>query len=152
MSFWFHFDGEKLVYWCWNFHDIIPSTLAVMTNDMHPNLKLLVKIWNQSTISWRHNKEAKIILWKVCNYLPLLFEPKIDCLLYTEIRFLESKSTLPQRKNSTSFRRGTPDFRQNNRKLGKNIGRFERTFIQDLKNMGEKIHFWDARELYWRLQ
>ena len=36
---------------------------------------------------------------KVCNYLPLLLELKIYCLLKIEIRFLESKSTLPQRKN-----------------------------------------------------
>ena len=67
-----------------------------------------------------------------------LFEPKIDCLLHTEIKFLESKSTLLQRKNSTPFCRGIPDFRQNNRKLGGNIGVFERTFIQDFKNIGEK--------------
>ena len=37
MSFWFHFVGEKLVYRCCNFHDIILSALAVITNDMHPN-------------------------------------------------------------------------------------------------------------------
>ena len=45
---------------------------------------------------------------KSLQYLPLLFEPKIDCLLHTEIRFLESKSTLPQRKKSTTFRRESP--------------------------------------------
>ena len=142
MSFWFHFVGEKLVYQCCNFHDIILSTLAVITNDMHPKSKFFVKIWNQSTISWRHNKTIqKNFLWKVCNYLPLSFEPKIDCLLYTEIRFLKSKSTLPQQKNSIPFRRGIPDFRQNNRKLGGNIGDFERAFIQDFKNIGEKNTF-----------
>ena len=61
--------------------------------------------------------------------------------LYTEIRFLESKSTLPQQKNSTLFRRGIPDFRQNYRKLGGNIGDFKKTFIQDFKNIGEKNTF-----------
>ena len=66
----------------------------------------------------------------------------VYCLLYTELRFLETKSTLPQQKNSTPFRRGIPDFRQNNRKLGVNIGDFERTLIQDLKNIGEKHTFY----------
>ena len=36
MSFWFHFIRKKLISQCYNFHDIIPSTLAVITNDMHP--------------------------------------------------------------------------------------------------------------------
>ena len=44
MSFWFHFVGEKLFYRSCNFHDIIPSTLAVITNDMHSNSKFFVKI------------------------------------------------------------------------------------------------------------
>ena len=39
------------------------------------------------------------------------------------------------------FCRGIPDLRQSNRKLGENIGYFEKTFIQDFKNM-KKIHFW----------
>ena len=78
---------------------------------------------------------------KSLQYLPLLFEPKIDCLLHTEIRFLESKSTLPQRKKSTTFRRGIPDFRQNNRKLGGNIGDSKSTFIQDSENIGKKNTF-----------
>ena len=77
-----------------------------------------------------------------------MFESKIDCLLYIEMRFLESKSTLPQQKNSTPFRRGNPDFCQNNQKLGGNIGYFERTFIQDFKTMREKIDFLGARERY----
>ena len=54
------------------------------------------------------------------------------------MRFLKSKSTLPQRKSSTPFRGGIPDFRQTNRKLGGNIGYFERTFVQDFKNIREK--------------
>ena len=66
------------------------------------------------------------------------------------MRFLKSKSTLPQRKSSTPFRRGIPDFRQNNRKSGGNIGYFERTFIQDFKNIREKIHLLGARERHWR--
>ena len=56
MSFWFHFVGKKLVYRCYNFHDIILSTSAVITNDMQSNSNLFVKIWNQSTISCRQNK------------------------------------------------------------------------------------------------
>ena len=31
------------------------------------------------------------------------------------------------------------------------IAYFERTFIQDFKNLGEKIHLLGARERYWRL-
>ena len=64
MSFWFHFVGEKLFYRCCNFHDIIPSTLAVITNDMHSNSKFFVKIWNQSTISWRHNKTIQKLFYE----------------------------------------------------------------------------------------
>ena len=64
MSFWFHFVGEKSVYRCCNFYDIIPSTLAVITNDMHPKSKFFVKIWNQSTISWRHNETIQKILYE----------------------------------------------------------------------------------------
>ena len=75
---------------------------------------------------------------KVCNYLPLSFEPKIDGLLHTEVRILDSKSTLSQQKISTPFRRRIPDFRQNNRKSGGNIGYFEKTFIHDFKNIAEK--------------
>ena len=152
MSFWFHFVGKKLVYRCYNFHDIILSTSAVITNDMQSNSNLFVKIWNQSTISCRHNKTIqKFISWKVYNYLLYSFEPKIDCLLYTKVRYSESKSTLPQRKDSTPFRRGIPHFRQNNRKLGGNIGYYERTFTQDFKNIGEKMHLWGAHERYWWL-
>ena len=75
---------------------------------------------------------------KVCNYLPLSFEPKIDSLLHTEEQILDSKSTLSLQKNSTPFRQRIPDFRQNNRKSGGNIGYFERTFIHYFKNIGEK--------------
>ena len=59
LSFWFHFVGKKLVYRRCNFHDIIPSTLAVITNVMHPKSNYFVKFWNQSTISWRHNKTTQ---------------------------------------------------------------------------------------------
>ena len=56
MSVWFYFVGRKLAYRRCNFYDIIPSALAVITNDMHPKSKFFIKILNQSTISWRHNK------------------------------------------------------------------------------------------------
>ena len=64
MSFWFHFVGEKLVYRCCNFYDIIPSTLAVITNDMHPKSKFFVKIWNQSTLSGRHNETIQKMFYE----------------------------------------------------------------------------------------
>ena len=64
---------------------------------------------------------------------------------------MKSKTTVPQRKNSTPLLWGIPDFRQNNRKLGGNIGDSKSTFIQDSENIGKKIHFLGARELYWRL-
>ena len=79
-----------------------------------------------------------------------MFELKIDYILYIEMRFLESKSTLLQRKNSTPFRRGIPNFHQNNRKLGGNIGYFKGIFIQDFKNIREKntVHLLGTRERY----
>ena len=64
MLLWFNFVGKKLVYRRCYFHDIIPSTLAVITNDMHPDQKFFVKIWNQSAISWRHNKTNQNYLMK----------------------------------------------------------------------------------------
>ena len=104
---------------------------------MHPNSKFFVKIWNQSTISWRHNQTIqKIFHEKLAIIFLFRLNLKSTVYIYTEIWFLES--TLPQRKNSTPFRLGIPDYRLNNRKLGGNIGYFERTFIQDFKNIGEK--------------
>ena len=64
MLFWCHFVGEKLFYRCCNFHDIIPSTLAAITNDMHSNSKFFVKIWNQSTISLRRNKTIQKLFYE----------------------------------------------------------------------------------------
>ena len=60
---------------------------------------------------------------------------------YRNTIFSIKNQPYPSEKNSTTFRRGIPDFRQNNRKLGGKIGYFERTFMQDFKNIGEKIHF-----------
>ena len=50
-------------------------------------------------------KHYKNYFMKILQLSPLLFESKIDCLFHTDIRFLESKSTLPQQKISTQFRR-----------------------------------------------
>ena len=57
-------------------------------------------------------------------------------------RFLKSKTTALQRKNSTPLLWGIPDFRQTNRKLGGNIGDSKSTFIQDSENVGKKYIFW----------
>ena len=61
------------------------------------------------------------------------------------------QTVLSSAKNSKQFRRGIPNFRKNNLRFGGNMDYFERTFIQDFKNIGEKIHLLSTRGRYWLL-
>ena len=62
-----------------------------------------------------------------------------------------NKQSLPQQKIQNSFVGESPISAKNNLRFGGNMDYFERTFIQDFKNIGEKIHLLSTRERYWLL-